>query len=155
VVTRPRFDFDRQQVVVANDESAAVPFIIDTLRHDGHRVTRADDASLEIFELAFRDCHLLICGTGLAGARAIRLFDDLHERVPGLPILCVTAATGWTPQQEARLPANVTLLREPLTAEVLRAAVRQLLPGLSTGTTLAWRAEPGYGPRAPRVANSD
>ena len=145
MVTRPSFDFNRQRVVVANDESAAAPFIIDTLRHDGHRVTRAGDASPEIFDLALRDCHLLICGTGVAGVRAIRLFNDLREHVPGLPILCVTAATGWTPQQEARLPANVTLLREPLTAEVLRAAVRQLLPGLSTGTTLAWRAEPGSG----------
>ena len=69
--------------------------------------------------------------------RAIRLFNDLREHVPGLPILFVAAATGWTPQQEARLPTNVTLLREPLTAEVLRAAVRQLLAGLSTGTR--WR----------------
>jgi DNA-binding response OmpR family regulator len=96
VVTRPSFDFNRQRVVVANDESAAAPFIIDTLRHDGHRVTRAGDASPEIFDLALRDCHLLICGTGVAGVRAIRLFNDL---------------------------------REPLTVEVLRAAVRQLLPG--------------------------
>lgn len=145
MVTRPSFDFNRQRVVVANDESAAAPFIIDTLRHDGHRVTRAGDASPEIFDLALRDCHLLICGTGVAGVRAIRLFNDLREHVPGLPILCVAAATGWTPRQEARLPANVTLLREPLTAAVLRAAVRQLLPGLATGTTLAWRAEPGSG----------
>jgi DNA-binding response OmpR family regulator len=145
VVTRPSFDFNRQRVVVAADESAAAPFIIDTLRHDGHRVTRAGDASPEIFDLALRDCQLLICGTGVAGVRAIRLFNELREHVPGLPILCVAAATGWTPQQEARLPANVTLLRQPLTAEVLRASVRQLLPGLSTGTTLAWRAEPGSG----------
>jgi DNA-binding response OmpR family regulator len=145
VVTRLNCDFNRQRVVVADDESAAAPFIIDTLRHDGHRVTRAGDASPEIFDLALRDCHLFICGTGVAGARAIRLFNDLREHVPGLPILCVAAATGWTPRQEARLPANVTLLREPLTADVLRAAVRQLLPGLSTGTTRAWRAEPVSG----------
>lgn len=142
MATRPRFDFNRQRVVVADDESAAAPFIIGTLRHDGHWVTRAGNASPGIFDLALRDCHLLICGTGVAGVPAIRLFNDLREHAPGLPILCVAAATGWTSRQEARLPANVTLLREPLTAEVLRAAVRQLLPGLTTGTTLAWRAEP-------------
>ena len=145
MVTRPSFDFNRQRVVVVDDESVAAAFIIDTLRHDGHRVTRAGDASPEIFDLALRDCHLFICGPSVAGGRAIRLFNDLREHVPGLPILCVAAATGWTPQQEARLPANVRLLREPLTAEVLRAAVRQLLARLSTGTTLAWRAEPGSG----------
>ena len=145
MVTRPRFDFSRQRVVVADDESAVDPLIIDTLRHDGHRVTRAGDASPEIFDLALRDCHLFICGTGVAGVRAIQLFNDLREQVPGLPILCVAAATGWTPQQEALLPASITLLREPLTAEVVRAAVAQLLPGLSTGTTLAWRVEPVTG----------
>lgn len=140
MVTRPSFDFNRQRIVVAQDESAAAPLIIDTLRHDGHRVTRAGDTGPEIFDLALRDCHLLVCVTAVAGLRALRLFNDLREHVPGLPILCITAATGWTPQQEPLLPANVTLLREPLTADVLRAAVRQLLPVLTTGTTLAWRA---------------
>ncbi len=141
MVTRPRFDFSRQRVVVADDESAVDPLIIDTLRHDGHRVTRAGDAGPEIFDLALHDCHLFICGTGFAGVRAIQLFNDLREHVPGLPILCVASATGWTSQQEALLPTNITLLREPLTAEVVRAAVAQLLPGLSTGTTLAWRVD--------------
>jgi hypothetical protein len=40
---------------------------------------------------------------------------------------------------EARLAVDVTILREPFTADLLRAAVRPLLPLLSIGTTLAWR----------------
>lgn len=54
--------------------------------------------------------------------------------------LRVAAALRWTRRLEGRLPADVTILREPLTAEGLRAGVRPLLPLSSGGTTLAWPA---------------
>ena len=39
---------------------------------------------------------------------------------------------------EGRLPVGVTILREPFTAESLRAGIRPLLPSTVAGTTLAW-----------------
>ena len=61
--------------------------------------------------------------------------------MPGLAILCFADAIRWTLLLEARLAVDVTILREPFTADLLRAAVRLLLPLLSIGTALAWRAE--------------
>jgi DNA-binding response OmpR family regulator len=143
VVPRTSFDFSRQRIVVADDESPAAAFVIDTLRHDGHCVTHAGHAPVATLDQALRGCHLFIFGFGIEAVRAVELIDDLLERRPGLPILCLADAMQWTPELEARLPADVAILREPFTAGVLRAAVRPLLPQLSIGTTLAWRAETG------------
>jgi DNA-binding response OmpR family regulator len=140
VLSRTGFEFDRQRIVVADDDSPVIAIIIDSLRHDGHRVTHAGDGRSATLDLALRECHLFICGSGIGGVRAIDLIGDLRERMPGLAILCLADATRWTPELEARLPVDVTILREPFTADVLRAAVRPLLPRLSIGTTLAWRA---------------
>jgi len=134
-------DFSRQRIVVADDDAPAAAFLIGILRHDGHCVTHAGDARVATLDLALRECHLFICGFGTRVASTVDLIDDLLERRPGLPILCLADSRGWTPELEARLPAHVTILREPFTAERLRAAVRPLLPQLSLGTTLAWRAE--------------
>jgi DNA-binding NtrC family response regulator len=125
---------------VADDESLAAGLIIDTLRRDGHRVTYVGGARSATSDLAFRECHLFICGSGIGTVLAIDLIEDLRERMPGLPILYLVDALWWTPKLEARMRPGVTVLREPVTAEALRAAVRPLLPELSIGTTLAWPA---------------
>jgi DNA-binding response OmpR family regulator len=138
VVSQSKLDFHRQCVVVADDVSPAAAFLIDTLRLDGHRVTHLSDARAVAFDLALDDCHLFICGSGIGGMRAVNLIADLRANAPDLPILCVAAALRWTRRLEGMLPADVTMLREPLTAEGLRAAVRPLLPLPSGGITLAW-----------------
>ena len=140
MVPQSEFDFHRQRVVVADDESPAAAFLVGTLRLDGHRVTHLSDARSAAFDLALDDCHLFICGSGIGGMRAVNLIADLRDNAPDLPILCVAAALRWTRRLEGMLPADVAILREPLTAEGLRAAVRPLLPLSSGGTTLAWPA---------------
>jgi DNA-binding NtrC family response regulator len=140
VVSRSKLEFTRQCVVVADDASPAAAFLIDTLRLDGHRVTQLSDARAVALDLALDDCHLFICGSGIGGMRAVNLIADLRDNAPDLPILCVTMALRWTRRLEAMLPADVTMLREPLTAEGLRAAVRPLLPLPSEETTETWPA---------------
>jgi DNA-binding response OmpR family regulator len=140
VAAGSEFDFHRQCIVVADDESAAATFVVDTLRRDGHRVTHVSDVRSESFDVALRACHLFICGSGIGGMRAVNLIAELRDNAPKLPILCVAAPLRWTRRLEGRLPADVTILREPLTAEGLRESVRPLLPLSSGGTTLAWPA---------------
>lgn len=140
MVPQSEFEFHRQCVVVADDESPAAAFLVATLRLDGHRVTHLSDPRSAAFDLALDDCHLFICGSGIGGMRAVTLIADLRDNAPDLPILCVAAALRWTRRLEGMLPADVAILREPLTAEGLRAAVRPLLPLSSGGTTLAWPA---------------
>ena len=133
------FDFHRQGIVVADDEGAATTLIIDTLRLDGHRVTHVRDIQ-SAADLALRDCHLFICGAGTGGMHAVHLISELRDNMPDVPVLCLATALRWSRRLEGLLPDGTTILREPFTAERLRAAVRPLLPVTSGGTTLAWAA---------------
>ena len=132
------FDFHRQGIVVADDDCPATTLTIDTLRLDGHRVTHVHDSQFAAVDLALRDCHLFICGAGTGGMHAVHLLSELRDNMPDLPVLCLATALRWTRRLEGLLPTDITMLREPFTAERLRAAVRPLLPQTSGGTTLAW-----------------
>jgi DNA-binding response OmpR family regulator len=140
VVARSEFEFNRQCIVVADDDSSAAAFVIDTLRLDGHRVTYVSDVQSATVDAALSGCHLFICGSGIGGMRAVTLLTEIRDNAPDLPILCVAASLRWTRRLEGRLPPDVTILRDPLTAEALRAGVRPLLPLSAGGTTLAWSA---------------
>jgi DNA-binding response OmpR family regulator len=131
------FDFHRQGIVVADDEYPATDLIIETLRLDGHRVSYIREIQLAAVDPALRDCHLFICGPGTGGMHAVHLMSDLRDNMPDMPVLCLAAALRWTRRLEGLLPVGVTILREPFTAERVRAAVRPLLPQTSGGTTLA------------------
>ncbi len=131
------FVFDRQRIVVAGEDSATVALTIATLRRDGHWVTHAADGGSASWDIAHGDCHLLIVSGGIADAARSDLLDELRERLPGLALLCLTE-TKWTPVRgDANSRPTVATLREPFTAEELRAAVRPLLPQLPVGTVLA------------------
>jgi DNA-binding NtrC family response regulator len=133
VTPRTDFVFDRQRIVVAGDDSAIVAFTIATLRRDGHCVTHVADAKSASWDVALRDCHLLIVGSGIAGTVRTDLLDELRAGLPGLALLCLTDAS-CTPSSAA------ATLREPFTAEELQAAVRPLLPQLRIGSVLARKA---------------
>ena len=134
----PGLDFHRQGIVVADTDCPATTLTIDTLRLDGHRVAHVRDLELAVTDPAIRDCHLFICGAGTGGMHAVHLIRDLRDSMPDLPVLCLATGLRWTRRLEGLLPADITMLREPFTAERLRAAVRPLLPLTAGGTTLAW-----------------
>ena len=135
------FVFDRQRIVVAGQDSEAVAFAIATLRRDGHCVSHVAESHPASWDLALRECHLLITASSIRGAAWTDLHDELRARRPKLALLCITDAS-WTPP--ARTPRSrpaVPTLREPFTAEELRAVVRPLLPQLLVGSVLARRVE--------------
>lgn len=142
MVSRSEFDFTRQCIVVADDDSPAAAFLVETLRLDGHLVTHVhvSEGPSAAVDRALGECHLFICGSAIGGMRAVNLIGEVRDNAPALPVLCVAAALRWTHRLEGRLPADVTILREPFTAEALRAGVRPLLPLTSGGTTMAWPA---------------
>lgn len=131
-------DFHRQSIVVADHDGPATTLLIETLRLDGHRVFHVRDLEFAAVDLALRNCHLFICGAGTGGMHAVHLIAKLRDKMPDLPVLCLANALRWTRRLEGLLPADITMLWEPFTAERLRAAVRPLLPLTSGGTTLAW-----------------
>jgi DNA-binding response OmpR family regulator len=147
-------DFHRQVIVVADHDDPATTLVVETLRLDGHRVTHIREIEFAAIDLALRDCHLFICGPGTGGMHAVHLLSELRDNMPDVPVLCLATALRWTRRLEGLLPADITMLREPFTAERLRAGVRPLLPLTSGGTTLAWAtaARPSGGVGAEKTA---
>lgn len=118
VVSPTSFVFDRQRIVVAGEDSPTVAFTIAILRSDGHCVTHAADTGTASWDLALRDCHLLIEVIGTKNAAPTDLFDELRDRLPALALLRLSEAS-------------------PFSAQELQAAVRPLLPKLRIGSVLA------------------
>jgi hypothetical protein len=60
-------------------------------------------------------------------AKLIQQSSFRKEAAPGLPILNLANIGRSSPELERQLPPDVPILREPFTADELRAAVTQLL----------------------------
>ena len=119
----------RPRIVVADESPSVVRFVIQTLRKGGSAVFHAYDAlSATQLALSLDRCDLLISNTRIDGMPGVQLIRELRTRLPDLPILYIANIGGSTPDLEAQLPLGVPIIREPFTAEELRAAVRPLLP---------------------------
>jgi two-component system nitrogen regulation response regulator GlnG len=124
----PRSAFDGRFVVVADEDRAIAGFVIETLLDDGHAVFQAYDG-LSAVELALglKVCDLVISNTRVGGVAGLELIHELRAQLPKLPILYLANhGRSWS-GLERQLPDDVPILREPFTAEQLRAVVRSLL----------------------------
>jgi CheY-like chemotaxis protein len=63
------------------------------------------------------------------GTAGIELIRQLRHDRPSQPIAYIANIGRSTPEIEAQLPPDVPILREPFTAEELRATVAPLLDG--------------------------
>jgi DNA-binding NtrC family response regulator len=71
--------------------------------------------------------HLVITNTRVGGVPGIDLIYQLRVRLPNLAILYIANIDRSTPAIEEKLPRDVPILREPFTADELRAKVSALL----------------------------
>jgi DNA-binding response OmpR family regulator len=117
---------------------ATAALIVATLRRDGHCV-REDPEAQSIYGDRLEGCHLLIMTLGHRGVEGLDSPDELRERMPMLPVLLVADTSEAFQAAAARMPNGLPLLRAPVQADELRAAVRRLLPQLSGGTVFARR----------------
>lgn len=119
-----------RHILVADEDPAVVAFVIHTLRSDGHAVFHAYDGRSAVeLVYALGGCDLVISNTKVDGLAGIELIRQLRHDWPTLPIMYISNVGRSTPEIEAQLPADVPILREPFTAEQLRAAVGDLLDG--------------------------
>jgi DNA-binding NtrC family response regulator len=119
-----------QRIVVADEDSKVVDFIVHTLRAEGHTVFHAYDV-LAAVQLAFglRVCDLVISNTKVQGADGVDLIHQLRQGLPDLPVLYLANIGRSTSELERKLPPDVPILREPFTADELKGAVSRLLNG--------------------------
>jgi CheY-like chemotaxis protein len=115
---------------VADEDPAAVAFIVRTLRADGHAVFHAYDV-LAATQLAvtLESCDLVISNTKVQGMDGVELIAMLRQRKPNVPVIYLANTGRSTPELEAKLPSDVPILREPFTEEQIRATVDALLNG--------------------------
>jgi DNA-binding NtrC family response regulator len=118
----------RRRVIVADEDPKVVAFIIQTLRQDGYAVFHAFDG-LSAIELAFAldEVHLVITNTRVNSLPGVELVQLLRKRLPELPFIYIANIDRSTPAIEAQLPADVPILREPFTADEVRAVVGSIL----------------------------
>ena len=122
-----------RHIVVADEDRAAVAFIIKTLREDGHAVFHAYDV-LAATQLAHAlvPCDLVLSNTKVEGADGVELVALLRRQRPEVPVIYLANDGRSTPELERQLPPDVTILREPFTAAKVRAAVNAALNGKET-----------------------
>jgi two-component system, OmpR family, response regulator len=114
--------------VVADEDRAIAGLVIETLLDDGHAVFQAYDG-LSAVELALglKVCDLVISNTRVGGVPGLDLIHELRAELPELAILYLANQGRSWAGLERQLPGDVPVLREPFTAEELRATVRPLL----------------------------
>jgi DNA-binding response OmpR family regulator len=119
-----------RHIVVADEDRDAVAFIIRTLREDGHAVFHAYDVLSAVeLAMALQACDLVISNTKVEGLDGVGLITRLRQQQPLLPIIYLANDGRSTPEQDAALPADVPIMREPFTAEKLREMVNGMLDG--------------------------
>jgi DNA-binding response OmpR family regulator len=119
---------DCRYIVVADEDRDVVNFVIETLLRDGHAVFQAYDGRTAI-EIAcgLKVCDLVISNTLVGGVAGPDLIEELRLHLPDLAIVFLASRGQSGPEMQKRLPNDVLILREPFTAEELRAAVRSML----------------------------
>jgi two-component system OmpR family response regulator len=126
--------FTGRYILVADEDPAVVAFVIRTLRQDGHAVFHAHDGRSAVeLVYAMRTCDLVISNTKVDGMPGIELIRQLRHDRPEQPIAYLANVGRSTPEIEAQLPPDVPIIREPFTADELRAAVAPLLNGAERG----------------------
>jgi DNA-binding response OmpR family regulator len=125
---------DGRGIIVSDEDLGMVSFIVSTLRAEGHAVFDAYDAlAATQLALGIDTSHLLISDTRVNGEVGIALLHRVRDRLPTLPILYLANIGRSSPEIERELPPNVPILREPFTAQALRAVVNGLLDGEGDG----------------------
>ena len=134
------YSFDRQRIVVADEDSVTAARIIATLRRDGHCVAHDPSGLSAPDSVALMHCHLMISSMRVEGAVRMDLLEELRNSFPALTILFLSNDPAGS-TSDPHLPDGLPMLRTPFTTSELQAEVRRLLPKLRAGTILARPSE--------------
>jgi DNA-binding response OmpR family regulator len=139
-----RSSFDGRFIVVADEDRVVAGLVIETLIDDGHAVFQAyDGLSAVQLALGLKVCDLVISNTRVGGVAGLELIHELRVELPELPIVYLAnQGRSWV-GLERKLPSDVPVLREPFTAEELRAVVAPLLTASHPSRSRPKRAHRG------------
>jgi CheY-like chemotaxis protein len=118
----------KKRILVVDDE----PFVCDAVKmmlaFDGHDVMTASDAeeALEVFDKNKFD--LVITDFAMPGMKGDELAAAIKARLPGQPVVMITAYAEMLQASGKQLPGVDFLVSKPFLLEHLREAISTVLP---------------------------
>jgi CheY-like chemotaxis protein len=115
------------QILVAEDEDVTRDLVRRALETDGHGVSVAADG-LEALELASeRAFDLVVTDVEMPNMDGVTLAEALIERDPRQRIILMSAIADELSRAGAMVRGNVRILSKPVTLEMIRGEVTELL----------------------------
>lgn len=112
------------------------------LSHLGHQVSVAEDGVEALFYVNEYDINLAIVDLGLPRMDGMQLIEQLRENRHELPVLILTARTGWQSKVQGLNAGADDYLVKPFQFEELNARINALLRRASGATKTALQIGP-------------
>lgn len=123
----------RLAILLVEDDPLVAEVVGDLLRRQGHRVRHAGDGLAALADLASSPCDIALIDLDLPGIDGLQLARMIRaQRGGALPLLAVTARAMGDEEALAAAAGMDGLLRKPVTAAGLEAAIRGALARRAT-----------------------
>jgi two-component system response regulator GlrR len=134
------------RILVVDDDADMLRLLSMRLHAAGYLVTAVPSAEDALAQLAVQRPHLVLSDVRLPGRDGLRLFDDIRQQHPALPVILLTAHGTIPDAVEATARGVFGYLTKPYEPrELLEKIAQAVALGTSTGTEAApdeaWRAE--------------
>jgi len=125
-------------LILAVDDDADVRLLVEAvLERDGHSVVSYEDGESLIFDLQNRLPDVVILDVMLPGMDGLEILEQLRRRVPGVPVLMLTAATSVDRVVEAMRLGAYDYLGKPIDPTELSTSIRNATERHALTTQLA------------------
>jgi CheY-like chemotaxis protein len=129
-------DARRRRVMVVDDDASMRALLSIVLEHLGCTVVAASDGPSALRACRAEDLELAIVDYRMPGMTGLDLAADLHDRVPGLPIVLVSGDVHALDIERARDAGVVRLLAKPFNLREVEECVRLIdAPRADLGVT--------------------
>jgi len=125
-------------LVLAVDDDADVRLLVEAvLEREGHSVVSYEDGESLIFDLQNRLPDVVILDVMLPGMDGLEVLEELRRRIPGVPVLMLTAATSVERVVEAMRLGAYDYLGKPIDPTELSTSIRNATERHALTTQLA------------------
>ncbi len=125
-------------LVLAVDDDADVRLLVEAvLEREGHSIVSYEDGESLIFDLQNRLPDVVILDVMLPGMDGLEVLEELRRRIPGVPVLMLTAATSVERVVEAMRLGAYDYLGKPIDPTELSTSIRNATERHALTTQLA------------------
>lgn len=130
------------RILLVDDDPQLLKTLAMRLSLTGYEVTAVESAERALQELALRQPHLVVTDLKMAGMDGLALFDRVHQMLPALPVIILTAHGTIPDAVRATRRGVFGFLAKPVDAQELVTEVERALAvsgaGEGEGQEEAW-----------------